>query len=39
MTTVQLNNGITMPQLGLGTFQSNDPKQCEQTILDALGMG
>ena len=39
MEFVKLNNGITMPQLGLGTFQSNDPKQCKQTILDALEMG
>ena len=39
MEYVKLNNGITMPQLGLGTFQSNDPKQCEQTILDAIDMG
>ena len=39
MEYVKLNNGITMPQLGLGTFQSNDPKQCEQTILDALELG
>ena len=39
MEYVKLNNGVQMPQLGLGTFQSSDPKQCEQTILDALGMG
>ena len=39
MEYVKLNNGITMPQLGLGTFQSSDPKQCEQTILDALELG
>jgi diketogulonate reductase-like aldo/keto reductase len=39
MKNITLNNGITMPQLGLGTFQSNDPTLCEQTILDALDMG
>ena len=39
MEYVKLNNGVRMPQLGLGTFQSSDAAQCEQTILDALGMG
>lgn len=39
MQNVKLNNGIEMPQLGLGTFQSNDPKQCEQTVLDAISLG
>ena len=39
MEYVKLNNGVQMPQLGLGTFQSSDPKQCEQTILDALELG
>ena len=39
MKYVKLNNGVRMPQLGLGTFQSSDAAQCEQTILDALGMG
>ena len=28
-----------MPQLGLGTFQSNDAALCEQTILEALKTG
>ncbi|WP_255417357.1 aldo/keto reductase [Proteiniphilum sp. X52] len=28
-----------MPQLGLGTFQSNDAALCEQTILEALKVG
>ena len=39
MKYVKLNNGVRMPQLGLGTFQSSDAAQCEQTVLDALGMG
>ena len=39
MKYVKLNNGVRMPQLGLGTFQSSDAAQCEQAILDALGMG
>ena len=36
MEYVKLNNGVKMPQLGLGTFQSNDAALCEQTILEAL---
>jgi len=39
MEYVKLNNGVRMPQLGLGTFQSSDAAQCEQTILDALELG
>jgi diketogulonate reductase-like aldo/keto reductase len=39
MKYVKLNNGVEMPQLGLGTFLSNDAAQCEQTILDALSLG
>lgn len=39
MNYVTLNNGVEMPQLGLGTFQSNDAALCEQTILNALKMG
>ena len=36
MEYVKLNNGVKMPQLGLGTFRSNDAALCEQTILEAL---
>jgi diketogulonate reductase-like aldo/keto reductase len=39
MEYVKLNNGVRMPQLGLGTFQSSDAAQCTQTILDALELG
>ena len=39
MKYVKLNNGVQMPQLGLGTFLSNDPNQCEQTVLDAISLG
>ena len=39
MNYVTLNNGVRMPQLGLGTFQSNDAALCEQTILKALSLG
>ncbi|RNC65570.1 aldo/keto reductase [Proteiniphilum sp. X52] len=39
MEHVKLNNGVEMPQLGLGTFQSTDAALCEQTILKALKAG
>lgn len=39
MKTIQLNNGIKMPQLGYGVFQIDDPAQCEQSVLDALQTG
>ena len=39
METVKLNNGIEMPMLGLGTFLSNDPQTCEQTVVDAVNLG
>ena len=39
MEYVKLNNGIKMPQLGLGTFQSNDATLCKKTILNALSLG
>ena len=39
METVKLNNGVEMPVLGVGTFLLNDPKVCEQTVVDAIGMG
>lgn len=39
METVKLNNGITMPMIGLGTFQVTDPKTCERNVLEALETG
>lgn len=39
METVKLNNGITMPMLGLGTFQVTDPETCERNVLEALEIG
>lgn len=39
METVKLNNGITMPMLGLGTFQVTDPETCERNVLEALETG
>lgn len=36
---VQLNNGILMPQFGLGTFQQPSDEVCEQSCLTALKAG
>jgi diketogulonate reductase-like aldo/keto reductase len=37
--TVTLNNGVEMPQLGLGVFQVQDLAVCERSVLDALETG
>lgn len=39
MRTVKLNNGITMPQLGFGVFQMDDPAQCRQAVAEAIKAG
>ncbi|WP_225047668.1 aldo/keto reductase [Lacticaseibacillus kribbianus] len=39
MKQIQLNNGVSMPQLGYGVFQIDDLAQCEQAVLDALQTG
>jgi 2,5-diketo-D-gluconate reductase A len=39
MKSVTLNNGVEMPQLGLGVFQVQDPAVCEQSVRDALETG
>lgn len=39
MEKVTLNNGVTMPILGLGVYQIEDHKLCEQTVLAALSAG
>lgn len=36
---VQLNNGILMPQFGLGTFFQASDSVCEQSCLTALKAG
>ena len=36
---VQLNNGILMPQFGLGTFFQPSDSVCEQSCLTALKAG
>ena len=39
MQTIQLNNGISMPLLGLGVFQITDQRLCEQSVETALQTG
>lgn len=39
MEKVKLNNGIEMPILGFGVFQVYDPKECEQSVIDAIQAG
>lgn len=36
---IQLNNGVLMPQLGLGTFLQPSDEVCEQSCLTALKAG
>ena len=37
--TVTLNNGVQMPQLGLGVWQSKDGEEVESAVLAALEVG
>ena len=39
MDYVTLYNGVTMPQLGFGTYQIKDPAECEQAVRDAIDAG
>lgn len=39
MDTVTLNNGVSMPLLGMGVFQITDQEVCEQCVSDALDVG
>lgn len=39
MDTIQLNNGVTMPMLGLGVFQVTDQQVCKESVLSALRIG
>ena len=39
MKKITLNNGVEMPILGFGVFQVNDPKECEQSVIDAIQAG
>ena len=37
-THIELNNGVVMPSLGLGTYRM-EPKQAKKAVLDALSLG
>lgn len=39
MNKTTLNNGVEMPMIGFGVFQINDPKECEQSVIDAIQAG
>ncbi|WP_461243200.1 aldo/keto reductase [Secundilactobacillus muriivasis] len=39
MQTITLNNGVKMPQLGLGVFQILDSNETQQTVLTAIKHG
>lgn len=39
MNIINLNNGVKMPQIGLGVYQVPDHAECERTVLDALASG
>lgn len=39
MEKIKLNNGVEMPVLGFGVFQVTDPKECENSVVDAIETG
>jgi len=39
MESVELNNGVEMPLLGFGTYQIEDPEECERSVREALRTG
>lgn len=39
MDRIQLNNGVTMPLMGLGMFQVTDQQVCKESVLSALKIG
>ena len=39
MDSVRLNNGVSMPMLGLGTFKSTDSSECIDSVTSALELG
>lgn len=39
MHNVVLNNGVEMPLLGFGVFQIADPKECEESVINAIETG
>ena len=39
MEMIRLNNGVEMPQQGLGVFQVTDQSVCKESVLTALETG
>lgn len=39
MNKIILNNGMEIPQLGLGVFQIENVSLCEQVVSEALALG
>lgn len=39
MQHIKLNNGISMPVLGFGVYQIEDPQKCEQAVYEAIMAG
>lgn len=39
MKTIELINGITMPQLGFGTFKMQEGEECYNAVLEAIKVG
>lgn len=39
MDTYTLPNGVTIPVIGYGTWQNDDPDECVQGVIDALEVG
>lgn len=39
MRTIELNNKVKMPQLGLGVFQMTDIEQCKNSVTEAIKAG
>ena len=39
MLTTTLNNGVTMPMVGFGTYQITDSAQCRESVLAAIEAG
>lgn len=37
--TIELNNGMEMPQTGFGVFQVTEQQECERAVLEALEAG
>jgi 2,5-diketo-D-gluconate reductase A len=39
MQNITLNNGVAMPVLGYGVYQIPDPKECEESVFEAIQAG